>query len=149
MDDVVEDSVSEIVGISSNMVLDSEHLNWIVKSTIVTWMKSCSLMLMLDPVLNAVDTCQILGLDPSLVRMSTLPMPDRTRTYLTFWEFYCDTVFSSSDNRGPWVVKGFECQNYQWINWRDTNLKQSLTIKGCVRVSVCNVITQLSHWLSE
>ena len=36
MDDVVEDSVSEIVGISSNMVLDSEHLNLIVKSTIVT-----------------------------------------------------------------------------------------------------------------
>ena len=36
MDDVVEDSVGEIVGISSNMVLDSEHLNLIVKSTIVT-----------------------------------------------------------------------------------------------------------------
>ena len=35
MDDVVvEDSVGEIVGISSNIVLDSEHLNSIVKSTI-------------------------------------------------------------------------------------------------------------------
>ena len=34
-DDVVEDSAGEIVGMSSNMVLDSEHLNSIVKSTIV------------------------------------------------------------------------------------------------------------------
>ena len=31
----------------------------------------------------------------------------------------------------------------------DPKITQSLTIKGCVRVSVCNVITQLSHWLSE
>ena len=57
MDDVVEDSVGEIVGISSKMVLDSEHFNLIVKSTIVTWMKSRSLMLMLDQGLNAADTC--------------------------------------------------------------------------------------------
>ena len=32
----MEDSVGEIVGISSKMVLDSEHFNLIVKSTIVT-----------------------------------------------------------------------------------------------------------------
>ena len=50
-DDVVEDSAGEIVGMSSNMVLDSEHLNSIVKSTIVIWMKSwmsCNLMLLLN-----------------------------------------------------------------------------------------------------
>ena len=53
----MEDSVGEIVGMSSNIVLDSEHLNSIVKSTIENSMKSCktcNLMLMLNNVLNAV-----------------------------------------------------------------------------------------------
>lgn len=36
IDGVVEDSAGEVVGISSNIVLDSEHLNLIVRSMIVT-----------------------------------------------------------------------------------------------------------------